>query len=106
MGCAKSEASKEYASGNWGILIGEDNIQVAHFAEILVLAVKPQVLPRVVEQIKDAVSEDTVIVSIAAGVSMDSLGRMFGRSLNLSAVCRILRHLSEWDAPGCVVMSW
>lgn len=34
-----------------------------------------------VEQIKDAVSEDTVIVSIAAGVSMDSLGRMFGRSL-------------------------
>ena len=72
MGCAKSEASKEYASGNWGILIGEDNIQVAHFAEILVLAVKPQVLPRVVEQIKDAV---------AAGVSMDSLGRMFGRSL-------------------------
>ena len=83
MGCAKSEASKEYASGNWGILIGEDNIQVAHFAEILVLAVKPQVLPRVVEQIKDAVSEDTVIVSIAAGVSMDSLGRMFGRSLKL-----------------------
>lgn len=81
MGCAKSEASKEYASGNWGILIGEDNIQVARFAEILVLAVKPQVLPRVVEQIKDAVSEDTVIVSIAAGVSMDSLGRMFGRSL-------------------------
>lgn len=81
MGCAKSEASKEYASGNWGILIGEDNIQVAHFAEILVLAVKPQVLPRVVEQIKGAVSEDTVIVSIAAGVSMDSLGRMFGRSL-------------------------
>ena len=81
MGCAKSEASKEYASGNWGILIGEDNIQVAHFAEILVLAVKPQVLPRVVEQIKDAVSEGTVIVSIAAGVSMDSLGRMFGRSL-------------------------
>ena len=54
---------------------------MAHFAEILVLAVKPQVLPRVVEQIKDAVSEDTVIVSIAAGVSMDSLGRMFGRSL-------------------------
>ena len=81
MGCAKCEASKEYASGNLGILIGEDNIQVAHFAEILVLAVKPQVLPRVVEQIKDAVSEDTVIVSIAAGVSMDSLGRMFGRSL-------------------------
>ena len=81
MGCAKSEASKEYASGNWGILIGEDNIQVARFAEILVLAVKPQVLPRVVEQIKDAISEDTVIVSIAAGVSMDSLGRMFGRSL-------------------------
>ena len=26
---------------------------MAHFAEILVLAVKPQVLPRVVEQIKD-----------------------------------------------------
>ena len=23
MGCAKSEASKEYASGNWGILIGD-----------------------------------------------------------------------------------
>lgn len=81
MGCAKSDASKEYASQNWGILIGEDNIQVARFAEILVLAVKPQVLPQVIEQIKDAVSENTVIVSIAAGVSMDSLSKMFGRDL-------------------------
>lgn len=83
MGSAASDSSKEYAMKNLGILIGEDNIQVARFADVLILAVKPQVLPQVVLQIKDAVAPETVVLSIAAGVSLERLQELFGREMKL-----------------------
>ena len=83
MGCAKSEASKKAAAETLGILTGETNAAVAEFSDILVLAVKPQILPQVIEEIKEAVSKDQLIVSIAAGVSMSSLQEMFGKDVKL-----------------------
>lgn len=83
MGSAASAASREYAMQNLGILIGEDNIQVARFADVLILAVKPQVLPQVVSQIKDEVAPETVVLSIAAGVSLERLQKLFGRERKL-----------------------
>lgn len=83
MGSAASASSKEYARNNLGILIGEDNIQVAQFADILILAVKPQVLPQVVLQIKDVIAPETVVMSIAAGVSLGRLQELFDREVKL-----------------------
>lgn len=78
MGSAKSSASREYAKEKWGILLAEDNKQVAAYADVLILAVKPQILPEVIAEVREAVREETVIVSIAAGVSMEKLEKMFG----------------------------
>lgn len=78
MGTAKSTASKEYAREKWGILIAEDNKQVAAYADILILAVKPQILAEVAEEIRESVNPATVVVSIAAGISIQKLQTMLG----------------------------
>lgn len=56
-----------------------DNKIVAVQADILFLAVKPIFFPEVIDQIKDVVAEDTLIVSIAAGRTLDYLKEAFGR---------------------------
>ena len=55
-----------------------DNREVARNADILFLAVKPGFMGEVIEQIKDVVTEDMLIVSIAAGKTLDYLYEAFG----------------------------
>ncbi len=47
-------------------------------ADITVLAVKPQNYAEVLESIKDAVTDDKVIVTIAAGISTDYIAKAIG----------------------------
>ncbi len=63
-----------------------DSREAAREADILFLAVKPNVLPAVIEQIRDCVREETLIVSIAAGKTLDTLERAFGRGLKILRV--------------------
>lgn len=64
-----------------GIKMTDDNKEVARFAEILFLAVKPQFYESVIAEIKDSVSEDLVIVTIAPGKTLAWLEEQFGREL-------------------------
>ena len=50
-----------------------NNQEVADFSDILVLAIKPQVLPQVCEQLKDANLTNKLIISIAAGITPDKI---------------------------------
>ena len=43
---------------------------MAQAADVLILAVKPQFFPEVIAEIKDAVREETLIISIAPGKTM------------------------------------
>lgn len=45
-------------------------------AEIIVLAVKPQVLPDVLAELKDKIDKNKLIISIAAGISIAQLEEM------------------------------
>ena len=54
------------------------NAECAKQAKYLILAVKPQVLPTVFAEIKDTVTRDQVIVSIAAGYSIADLTEGLG----------------------------
>ncbi|MEZ4359201.1 MAG: pyrroline-5-carboxylate reductase [Kofleriaceae bacterium] len=50
-----------------------DNREVARAAHVVVLAVKPQILPRVLHEIADHVRPDALLISIAAGVSTETI---------------------------------
>ena len=57
----------------YGIKTFSDNLQLAAASNLVVLAVKPQVIDRVLDQMADAFAPDTLLVSIAAGVPIRSL---------------------------------
>ena len=66
-----------------GIGITTDNKEVAAFADVLFLAVKPQFYAETIREIRDAVRENTIVVSIAPGKTLDWLMEQFGRSVKL-----------------------
>ncbi|MET0514377.1 MAG: pyrroline-5-carboxylate reductase [Nitrospiraceae bacterium] len=53
----------------FGILVGEKNAPAVEWADVIVLAVKPQILPQVLSEIGAGV-EGKLVISIAAGVSI------------------------------------
>ncbi len=57
----------------YGIKTFSDNRELAAASNLVVLAVKPQVIDRVLDQMADAFAPGTLLVSIAAGVPIRSL---------------------------------
>lgn len=54
----------------YGVQITTDNSEVAAFADILFVAVKPQFYEEVLREIKNALKEDEILVSIAPGKTL------------------------------------
>ncbi|MFU0824502.1 pyrroline-5-carboxylate reductase [Clostridium sp.] len=66
-----------------GILITNDNLEVAKFSKILFLSVKPNKYKDVIYEIKDSISDDVVIVTIAAGISIRNIEEYFGKDVKV-----------------------
>ena len=56
-----------------GAKIGTSNLEVARFAQVLLLAVKPDQAPGVLAEIRDHFTEQHLLISIAAGVPIAKL---------------------------------
>lgn len=71
----------ESVKSAYGVATTTDNHEVASMADVLIFAVKPNVIGMVLEEIKDSIHpEKTVLVSIAAGVSIDQIIRKIGNT--------------------------
>lgn len=76
-----SEVNPEFAniqSENLGISVVCDNILVAEKSNIIFLATKPHFVKDVLTEIKNEITSDKLIVSIAAGVSTDTILNAIG----------------------------
>lgn len=80
---AHTSATVEKIKDQFGIRTTLDNQTVAKEADILFLAVKPYLYAEVIKEIKDVVSEDAVIVAIAAGQSIEKIEGCFGHPVKL-----------------------
>lgn len=78
---SRTKQSADKAKTSYGIAICETNTEVASAADVLILAVKPQVYPDVIKEIRDSVKEGAVVVSIAPGKTMDWLAELFQKTL-------------------------
>ena len=83
IGSCRTEETAQKIADRFGIETTTDNSIVAQAADILILAVKPQFFPEVIVRIKDEVNADALIISIAAGKTMDYIETQFGRPLKL-----------------------
>lgn len=81
----KNAAMLDKLSSEYGIKTTADNT-VAAKCDILVLAVKPQFLYGVIDEIRNAVSSETLIISIAAGQPLEKIERAFKKDIKLVRV--------------------
>lgn len=80
---AKTEATLQAKKDAFGVQVSRDNREVAAFAEVLFLAVKPQFYEEVIAEIKDSVTEKQLIVSIAPGKTLAWFQEKFGKDLKV-----------------------
>ncbi len=83
LGSARSKETLETVRQTYGIETKAGNREVAGEADVLILAVKPQFFQTVIEEIRDEVSAETLVISIAAGKTMDWIGHIFNKEIKL-----------------------
>lgn len=81
-----------------GIKVSSDKVSVAATSEVLVIAVKPQVMADVCEALGGADrNPGQIIVSVAAGITLDALAGWFGEK---SSVVRVMPNQPAMVAEG------
>lgn len=71
-------ALDELADAFRGIHTTKDNAEAVRQATVVVLAVKPQNVREVLEEIQEAVREDTLLISVLAGITTTALQERLG----------------------------
>ena len=78
-----TEAGSRRSREKLGVETTMDNRQVVTQAEIVFLAVKPQFYAEVLEEIKDLLTEEQILVSIAPGKTLVWFDEVLGRNLKV-----------------------
>lgn len=65
-----SEALRQSATQELGIRATADNLELCNFADIVILAVKPQIVDAVAREIAKKIGNGKLLVSVAAGVPL------------------------------------
>ncbi|MDD3369443.1 MAG: pyrroline-5-carboxylate reductase [Lachnospiraceae bacterium] len=83
IGSAASRETEANMAAEFGIVTTASNAEVASKADILFLAVKPVYLSGVIAEIAENIRQETVIVSIAAGKTIDWIEKAFEKEIKL-----------------------
>lgn len=79
----KDETKGQELSARTGVEYVKSNKACAGMVKYLVLAVKPQFFPEVLAEIKEAVREEQIIISIAAGVTIQDIKNALGEKVRV-----------------------
>lgn len=78
-----------------------DNIEAAKQGDIIFLCVEPKMFQNVISQIKDHITEDKIIVSVAAGVSIADLCERFNEG---TKIVRIMPNIPITVGEGIIML--
>ena len=67
----------------YGVRFEKENLVAVREASIVVLSVKPQAMNRLLEEIKPALDESKLVISIAAGVPIEAIERKVGHGIRI-----------------------
>jgi pyrroline-5-carboxylate reductase len=79
-------AARDSLANDAGIVVHATNAPVIAASDVIVLAVKPQSMASVLAEIAPMLAPRHLVVSIAAGVSIDTMARALGESTRLIRV--------------------
>jgi pyrroline-5-carboxylate reductase len=89
-----------YIKEREGISTTEDNREAVERSEVIVLTVKPQVMGKVLSEIKNVVTGDKIIISIAAGITTGFIEETLGREVPVVRVMPNTPALVKTGASG------
>jgi len=78
-GADPDPVKRQLIADRYGIEVYADNAPAIGDTEVIVLAVKPQMLADTVSGLAAYINPSQLIISIAAGIRLDMLGRLLGR---------------------------
>lgn len=67
----------EKVKNQYGVLITTNNKDVAELSDIIILVVKPNMHKEVIDEIKETVKKDAIVITIGAGISIEFLKESF-----------------------------
>ncbi len=100
-GSAKTKGTLERMREEFGILVMESKKNVAKWADGNVLAVKPVFLSEVIGEIREEATEEKLVISIAAGKSLQWLEGEFGTQRKL---IRCMPNTPALAGAGCTAV--
>ncbi len=74
---------REYIKKNYGVEAMADNRALASQTQVIILAIKPQELKGVLQEIAPALSSSTLLISIAAGASLGAIASILAKEVRL-----------------------
>ncbi|MEW6738363.1 MAG: pyrroline-5-carboxylate reductase [Nitrospirota bacterium] len=95
------EDRRKYLEQTYGVRTMSDNREVASSCNIIILAVKPQNMAVVLDEIADLITEDKTVVSIAAGITLSYLQS----KLKTKKLIRVMPNTPAIVQEGMSVMS-
>ncbi len=81
-----SEAKLVALQQAYDIQVTTNNTEAAQQADVIVMAVKPQLMEQVAKPLQSIDFQGKLVISIAAGISIERLQQMFANPLNLIRV--------------------
>ena len=70
---SKTSKTLEVVEREFGVRTSLNNKEVAKEADYLILAVKPHLYKEIIEEVKADIREETIVISIGAGISLEFL---------------------------------
>ena len=101
LGSSGTKESVQRAEEAFGICGMKSNKEVAGQADILVLAVKPGMYEKVISEIKENIGEETVVISIAPGKTMQWLSELLKTGDRRAKIVRCMPNTPALVGEGC-----
>lgn len=76
-----SQENLKKAYKKYGVKTSNSNILTASMSNFIILSVKPNMYQNVIDEIKDYIKPETVVITIAAGITLEKLKAMFGKNV-------------------------
>ena len=95
------EERSKYLEQTYGIKTVSDNKKVAENCSIVIFAVKPQDMDKVISEVSGFISEDKTVISIAAGITLSYLSAR----LKTRKIVRVMPNTPALVQEGMSVMS-
>ncbi len=96
------EQRRLYIETSYGLKTTKSNQDVVSLCKIIILAVKPQDMITVLNEITNSVTKEKTIVSIAAGIKLD----FFQKKLKTKKIVRVMPNIASIEQEGMTLISF